>query len=813
MISLSPGHLIREDEVITIEAIVGGQIEIQRNRGGVFSPEERMMIQAGESLCWQPEKCGLFLVTFTSEDGYACQRMISVVNREWAVCQITVGAFTAEDFAEITHPAGLAVDYYVNLPQPDESDPFDAIDERWLRYEREFGDVIHPHVMASSLGGVIPECRHDDPNWATLPPGRIEDFLRALQGWWAGQGFSPLDRIASYTPCNELVRACGATGVRLIHSLCAEQNWSDGEWAINHWGMPTAPYWIARDDFRKAGARSETGVMGMVMNHYHVLIPHLTHWGDFVLSPSHFTRWIRAADSGQESTRFRTFLEDTVQGGSPLDDSPFFFVAGFEFGRTFGTANMSQYNRAGLRRLIELSGREKLAFATSSDVRSYYDRHVAKSFAGRAFRQRDYWVGVTVNGKPAEVGDSIVIETPDYKAVIRDGEHIPFLQYDYTAPWNFEADDINAPDDFAGMTRQELKVISIEPGRFQVSASTPLSRAVPCALWDLQSDTTPFRRLPLKDLEDSRRVEIFEVPRGWQGTVEFAAKLRWHQGKDCSPWIVRSFGRGDRRHTYIHLDAPLTLDITVPVELRCAIEIDSAQGPLGRKEAGSVLLTFGPLCQWHRFWRCEDHDFQLPRELPTLLLESGSLRSVAAGEAGHFEKLDALAWNHPALKGSQKLYAMHCGARRELGTRSRSAEDDMAVAHEPGVTACEFSDGVISFGPAKTFWYHPRTLHFRVDGLAQDRDRWTLLLHSFDHLQLGARYRVSIGKDHRPVGTWDVPADWAAAAAFYPVELTRADFTATGRLIVHIESDQSPLVHWWKEGGFVAALHAFWIAG
>lgn len=116
-------------------------------------------------------------------------------------------------------------------------------------------------------------------------------------------------------------------------------------------------------------------------------------------------------------------------------------------------------------------------------------------------------------------------------------------------------------------------------------------------------------------------------------------------------------------------------------------------------------------------------------------------------------------------------------------------------------------------GRQRRFGIKTRTLHFRVDGLAQDRERWTLLLHSFDHLQLGARYRVSIGKDHRPVGTWDVPAGWDAAEAFYPVELTRADFTATGRLIVHIESDQPPLVHWWKDGGFVAALHAFWIAG
>ncbi|MET0263064.1 MAG: hypothetical protein ABW223_09220, partial [Rariglobus sp.] len=711
----------------------------------------------------------------------------------------------------------VSADYYIEVPRADLAKSFSATDPRWRAYERLHGDAIHPHAMANALGGILPEHAHDDPNWDSLPQPSIEAKLRALQTWWTAQGFLPLDRLATYTPSNPLVRACRATGIRVIHSLCAEQNWSDGEWIINHWGMPTAPYWIADDDFRKAGpnATAGDGVMGIIMNHYQVLLPHLTHWGDFVLSPSHFTRWLRAADSGEESTRFRQFLADTVRGGTPLGDNPFFFVAGFEFGRTFGTADMTDYNRTGLRRLVELSAREKLAFATSSDVRAYHDRHVRGALASRVFRQRDSWSGVTVNGKPGEAGDSIVIERDDYKALIREDSALPFFYYDYRRTWTFSPRDIHMPDDFAAACASELTVELSANGRLIVSAAKPLSRPTPVAVWDATVVAAPRTALPLRPLDDRRAVSLYELPAGWSGREEWTLVRHPAPVRDIGDWSLRTFGEGADTHTYLHLKPSPLHDTPIKVTLHKPARIDGPQGPLGEFPAGEISLPFGPLRRWYRLWGCTPADLTPDTHARAVLEKAGALvpPDAEAVAQQHAAELDALAWSHPALANSKPVLAVHCGAKRFEGTRSRAEADDVIESFGSAATAHEFADGVISFGPGKAFWYHPRTLHFRITGVQPPSagESLTLLLNAYDPLSLGARYRLRVGPKHRDLGLWTLPGDPKAETAFFTIPLTADDFNSRGHVSVEVKADQKALVRWWDEGGFIAAIHAFWI--
>ncbi|WPJ96757.1 hypothetical protein SH580_03435 [Coraliomargarita algicola] len=815
---IQPGGLLHLGEAAVISANVSGEITICSGLAGGFGVVSTRHVASGESWSWTAEACGQYVVEFKpTGSGEVLSRPLAVVDREWAVCQITVGAFTSEDFADLIHEARVGADYYINLTGGARGPAFSAIDPRWTEYERLHGDVIHPHVMASDVGKVDPELAHEDPNWETLSQAEIEKRLQGLKQWWQGQGYEPLDRIATYTPCNPLVQACRAMGIRVIHSLCAEQNWSDGEWAINHWGMPTAPYWMAEDDFRKAGVRDETGVMGIIMNHYQVLLPHLTHWGDFVLSPSHFTRWVRAADSGEESTRFRQFLQDTVRGGSPVGDAPFFFVAGFEFGRTFGTANMTAYNRAGLRRLLELAATEKLVFATSTDVRAYYDRHVP-ALPERLFRQRDNWVGVTVNGKPGQAGDAVVLERSAYKALIREDSALPYFYYDYTQPWHFATADIDAPDDYAEACRGELSVL-VTDGQLCVTAKQALERATPIAVWDAElSDAGPFEPLPIKALDDGRSVTVLEVPRGWSGRCDLSLRT----AKPASPsrrdgrWMLQSFGVGEQQHCYLHLDAALTQSVEFSVQLKQAARVDDAKGSLGVLEAGTHQLAFGPLQGWYRFWGCSVEDIE-PAESVEAEIEASGVsvsENAAAQSDAHFGQLDAQAWAHPALQGKSRVLTVHCGAKLPFGTRSRAAADDEVLAHLPGIHASEFADGVMAFGPGQAFWYHPRSLHFRIYGLGDSMKtgaRWTLLLHSFDPQHLDVNYRLSVGAQERPVGRWAGPENAGDGSAFYPIEFTADDLDARGRLLVSVYSDQKALVHWWRERGFIAAVHALWV--
>lgn len=804
MLSIAPGRLLKLGEDCSVTSTGSAEMILRKRTGAAWSEVARTKLDPGQPWRWQPAECGFYLAEIVGATE-PMQRSIAVVNEEWSVCQITCGAFTAEDFADTLHPAGLSIDYYVS-PYGDQA----LQDKRWPVYERQFGDSIHPHVQASDLFYIDPKFGHSDSNWDTLPLDGIKDRLRALQDWFVQNGFEPLDRIASYTPSNILVQACSEVGIRILHSLIPEQNWSDGEWSINHWGMPTCPFWIAPDDFRKAGTRSANSVLGITMNHYHITLPHLTHWGDFVLSPSHFDRWIRSADSGPHPVRFKQFLHDTLHGWDGVAGEPFFFVAGFEFGRNFGTKKMTRDNRQGLEALIELAGTEKLVFVPSRDVLAYYDRHIA-DLPGRIFRQRDSWAGVTTNGKPALVGDSVVVERNEYKSATLEGEMLPYFYYDYTVPWKFAARDQSAPDNYASACRQDLKVAR-DGETLTLSADKPLARAIPVVIWDAAPETTEFSARRLPALDDQRMVALLDIPLGWSGQSE--VKLRPGKSlatfQDKPGWKIQTFGAGKSRHSYLIADLPLTADVVLPVELKKQASLDSAQASLGIQSPGALDLTFGPLKGWYRFWGCDVNDINPSdlakrKDLP-LLSDHWEIEVQKHESALHTAALKRLKHG-----GTGTLLEVLCGGNLPLGTRSRSAGVDRVSLAHSGADAKEFSDGAIAFGPGRSFWYHPRSLTFKMCVAEPDQQNGlNVLLNSFDPLGLNASYRV--GVEGRDLGIWKLPASAFDDQAWFPVELKKEDFSREGHAAISLSANQvGVLDDWWKDRGFIAALHALWI--
>ena len=247
-------------------------VVFRRGIAGDFAEVTTFTLVPGQHTRIIPAEPGMYLAEWEYE-GVLHRRPIAVIEPDWSVCQITVGAMTSEDFRRPSTPPGLAADYYIAPERPGRID-FSFTDPRWPRYEREFGDAIFPHIMANTLGALEPELIHDNSNWDSVPFEGILERLRYLQRWWASRGFARLDGVASYTPSNRFVQALSQCGIRILHSLVPEQNWSDGEWAINHWGMPDClSGCLAPDDFRKAGLRTPAGVLGMTMNHYQVLLP------------------------------------------------------------------------------------------------------------------------------------------------------------------------------------------------------------------------------------------------------------------------------------------------------------------------------------------------------------------------------------------------------------------------------------------------------------------------------------------------------------------------------------------------------------
>lgn len=809
MLTISPGRLLKLGENCSVTSTTSAELIVRKRTGAGWTDVTHARLTGGQPWKWHPAECGFYLAEIAGGTE-PMQRSIAVVDEEWAVCQLTVGAFTAEDFAETAHPAGISIDYYVHPSSSTPPDVQSMQDERWPIYERQYGDALHPHMAANDFTFFDPEkFGHNDSNWDTLTLDAIKERLRALQDWFVKNGLQPLNRMASYTPSNTLVQACSEVGIRILHSLIPEQNWSDGEWAINHWGMPTCPFWIAPDDFRKAAPRRPGSVIGMTMNHYHVTLPHLTHWGDFVLSPSHFDRWIRSAEPGPRPVRFIQFLRDVVQGWDGVDGEPFFFVAGFEFGRTFGTKKMTRYNRQGMEALIELAGTEKLAFAPSPDVLAYYDRHIA-DLPGRIFRQRDSWAGVSIDGKPALVGDSVVIERKEYKSATLEGELLPYFYYDYAIPWKFETRDQNAPTNFATACRQALTVTR-SADTLTLNADKPLARTVPVVLWDAAPLTAEFSARTLPALDDQRLVTLLEIPPGWSGHHDIALRagkpLAIFEGKPG--WKIQTFGTGEQKHSYLIADLPLTADVVLPIGLKKRASVDSAQEALGNQSPGTLDLTFGPLKGWYRFWGCDVTDIDPPdltkrTDLP--LLSSDWEIEIQK----HESTLHAAALKRLTHGGSGTVLEILCGGNLPLGSRSRAVGVDRVAQAHPEAAAHEFGDGAISFGPGRSFWYHPRGLTFKLRVAEADRAKGVhVLLNTFDPLGLNASYQVQA--NGRKLGAWKLPASPFDDHAWFSVHLKKTDFSPDGHAAISFSVNQEGLLDdWWKDRGFIAALHALW---
>ena len=180
----------------------------------------------------------------------------------------------------------------------------------------------------------------------------------------------------------------------------------------------------------------------------------------------------------------------------------------------------------------------------------------------------------------------------------------------------------------------------------------------------------------------------------------------------------------------------------------------------------------------------------------------------SAGEvkgAGLRSRTQAQRWIGPDEK---IVYQVFCGANLPLGTRSRAEDYDRVARSGNSISAIEKADGVIAFGPGRSFWYHPRGLTIRINGPDAGK-KWGVIFHSFDPQGLDVKYQIFAGK--RKVGRWNVPTSPSADEAFFKVIIEENDADLQGHLDLRIATDQRQILHWWDDKGFIAALHALWI--
>ena len=764
--------------------------------------------QMGESVTGlQP---GHYLIHEETPEQGRRTRYLGIVGESYTVMQLTIGAFTGDNLDAPLHGGRVPGTYYVTLEQAE-------TDSTFRYFQREYGDDVLPHVMANNLDRVDPAYRQLDPNWETVAERDLVSRLAALKQWWEARGFEPLAGIASYTPCNALVRAMKEGGLTILHSIVPEQNWSDGKWSINHWGMPNQPFYVSDDDFRKPMERAERNVIAMGMNSYHLYMPHVVNWGDNVLSPSHYLRWHRTVESRYQPERFTHFLLDYLKAAEGSSE-PFFLIAGFEFGRTFGTTSMTDHNRKGLERILEAAKHHKIVFATASDVAGYYKRlHTHAPDA--VWTQRDYLAGTRIMGKSINSGPSIGMELRDYKAVFSHRENLPFYFYDYSEFWSFAFNDTEAPNCHAAATRAAVQVTQ-EGTRLSIHVSKPLERPSPVAVWDAEIKDAGAHRIHRPAVLDDGRVhQVLELPRGFSGElclelIPLSVPSRAEfDGLGNPAWKVHVIGIAERRQCILYLDTPLTRELLLPWKAPKNCRMDDIDRPMRCLQTGEeTQLRFSARKPWIRFWGLEAEDLKPGKEILTALeaLEHIELGVEALAEI--HEQQDR--WIREQIpQGERIVYDIDCFGLATTEEKSRAFPLDRTVIHHPdGVVAKEYADGGLAFAPGQSYWCHPRGLHVEIENLSGYRKSgkpFRVYLHCVSPETEQWSYRVAVQSGFKKLPelatVWEVPQE-SGPRALYVLEIDPSELEED-HLTIWLRSNQTDVLSdWFEDRGFIAAL-------
>ncbi|MCC6443302.1 MAG: hypothetical protein IT210_07575 [Armatimonadetes bacterium] len=117
------------------------------------------------------------------------------------------------------------------------------------RGARQYGD--DPGLMIFHGGAYLPG---DQTVFVDEPVEVQRAVLESYRKLWPMLGFAaPLRSLYTYGLGNRPARMARNAGYNLLGALCADQNWGDGPFKINHWGMPARPYPVGAEDFRKPG--------------------------------------------------------------------------------------------------------------------------------------------------------------------------------------------------------------------------------------------------------------------------------------------------------------------------------------------------------------------------------------------------------------------------------------------------------------------------------------------------------------------------------------------------------------------------------
>lgn len=377
------------------------------------------------------------------------------------------------------------------------------------RRAREHGLSPTPMLFTDYFLRTFPK----ESRFAEASPAYQRTILSALREAWPLIGHDgEMRAFAAYSMGGGVVEAARDVGFTTISALCADQNWQDGSFRINQSGMPTRPYFISREDFRKTGDGGPDGLVGVsqctrnpvLCRDYNCTYCLEPAWNEF----SNAAGGRREVDDVHMSRMYDYF--DAMLQNQRNNARPLIFSVGIEFNGVDPVIRDS--NRLLMAYAARKAASEPFVFATSADITDYYRRRYTEIAETVAYQQ-DYFCGITGNGKPATFPDLIEIENAQFRAVLLDGEPLPYMLYDYTQPWDYPDwgnDDL--PRNGKGY---------LEPGtydRFAVSPAVVDTRAFSVTREDLQEGEATRVRLQVDAERAHARLPIglWRLPCDWQ---------------------------------------------------------------------------------------------------------------------------------------------------------------------------------------------------------------------------------------------------------------------------------------------------------
>lgn len=472
---------------------------------------------------WTPPACGNYLVRWQCDVGGDISEFVrnfSVIDGKWAVVIVHTNANGNHPPEKHLHRLRIPSVLFSGLPLwGDYANPHSLAGIS--RDARQFGDDYLISLWQSNTY-VEGEAQDESATSFSHEPANVQQaILRAYRALLAACRFDPVPtHIMISAMSNEVMQSMREAGYDVAGGLYADQNWDDagGRVQIDHWGMPSRPFFMSTQDFRKEGDGGPRGMIGIQQCHRHTVLCRdyncvfsLEPGADYMMD--RYQGIHRQRSIAPIAWLRETMMFDSILASADLTREPLFFTCCFEFAGFDWMPEMYQIQEAFAEYLARECGSRTLAPATISSVADFYRRHYTETPESVVYLP-DVWAGRVDTGydrpRPAVHPDTMEIENGTFKSIFRKGDLLPYVHYDYTTRWGYPHADLSgAPRNRGGY------VIPNTDDRFKILPPTLDTRGFKSRLKMQEvTDGTEIRiEIDSSVSQDSLTLAVWDIPR------------------------------------------------------------------------------------------------------------------------------------------------------------------------------------------------------------------------------------------------------------------------------------------------------------